>query len=226
MKKIVLAAALLVCLAIAGASAATKVDLIQYKDFDTAYAGIEKQVKAGWIPVGVDAFDEGKYAGIWIMYVDNFVLAKKGGSWDFIEYPDSDKLEADLNLAVKKGWTPIDFAEDSNSTYVVYLKTSFALKDWDLKGVGNAEDEINANADEELGAGWVPLGIHQNADGEESLLYAQFKGTNPVKGVDIARYEDYDTLKKDVQANASKGWTPVGFTADNSGDVITVIFIK
>jgi len=209
-----------------GTYAATKIDLQNYKDFKAAYAGITQAVKSGWIPVGVDAFDEGDLGGIWILYTDTTPLATKGGSWDFLFYSDGQKLEADLNLAVSKGWTPMDFAEDSSGTYVLYLKTTLPLKDWDLQDVDNAVDEINANAESELKDGWVPLGIHMDADGQESLLYARFKGTNPVKSVDIARYGDYADLEKDVQANAAKGWTPVGFTADNEGAEITVIFIK
>lgn len=225
MKKLAVLFAIL-AVAAAGAFAATQIDLVNYKDFDAASSGITDHVKDGWIPVGVDAFDEGDYAGIWILYTDSTPLTRKGGSWDFLSYDDPKKIEADLNLAVKEGWTPIDFAEDSNNTYILYLKTSAALKDWDMKDVDDAIDEINTNAADELKQGWVPLGIHQDADGKESLLYAQFKGVNPVKDVDIARYTDYAELEKDVQANAAKGWTPVGFTADNEGKEITVIFIK
>ena len=107
MKKRLLVLVFLAALA-ACVFAATKVDLVNYADFDAATAGIGEHAKAGWIPVGVDAFDEGEYAGIWILYADSTPLVKKGGSWNFSFYDDPKKLESDLNTAVKKGWTPID----------------------------------------------------------------------------------------------------------------------
>lgn len=225
MRKGLLVAAILLVIGSALAFAA-KVDLANYPSYDAAKAGIDKQVKAGWIPVGVDAFDEGKHKGIWVMYVDSFPLSKLKGDWDFLEYSDNDSLEADLSLAVKKGFTPIDYAEDSENTYVLYLKTSLPMKDWDLKKVGDAVKEIDANGAEELSSGWVPLGVHQDADGVDSLLYVQFKSVGAVKSVDCVRYTDWADLESDVQANAGKGWTPVGFTTDDSGNEITVIFIK
>ena len=70
MKRLLLGFALLIGFSVLGASAfaATKIDLVQYKNYDAAYAGIGKQAKAGWLPVGVDVFEGGDYEGVWILF--------------------------------------------------------------------------------------------------------------------------------------------------------------
>jgi hypothetical protein len=172
---------------------------------------LEKQMDAMWnrgfAPVGMEMIRNGKDAGAWVLYTQR--EGSEYRAWSLVEYDSEKDLEADLNRALKDGWTPFDLSLDGDRAWVLYLRLENDADGWKIdsaRDMKELENDIRKRAEEDS----IPVGLSTDENDDIHALFLHIPG-HDISEWKIQSYADIPSMEKDLDTLTSQGWQPYGF---------------
>lgn len=179
--------------------------ILRSHSFDIAKAKTEISAicKDGYIPVGLDV-QEGN--AIFITYIKDTKISFS--NWSLIQISEMDKVNAQLEELLSRGWLPTGFSKSKSSLYILFLKTEYPIKgiriantDLDLKKVNNTLTDF-------MNQGYVPFDISYS---ENKIWYILLNVPSlKTLGIYLDLYDNLETMAEGVKKETERGRHPWG----------------
>ena len=169
-------------------------------DIDSVIESMNKDLEAGYIPVGIEADPD-----ISILMIPNEEI--EFTNWVIHEFSDPESFEDEMTSSLAEGWVPMDIARTENGITALLIETDLAINGWHLEATRVTDEQLTATIDSMADDGYAVWG--SALDGEGIWLLGIRETGEPRRDVQYEMYpDDPEALQSAINSHVQELWVP------------------